>query len=55
MLNLPPLPICGICSKPVSPETSKADENGKIVHEGCYLLSVRRKPPLDAKPSQRTG
>ena len=33
-------PICGICNKPVTLETSKVDELGKVVHEGCYLLKV---------------
>jgi hypothetical protein len=46
MLNLTPLPICGICNKPVKIETSKTDELGKAVHEGCYLLriGVKRTP-----------
>jgi hypothetical protein len=34
------LPICGICRKPIKLETSKIDELGKAVHEGCYLLKV---------------
>jgi hypothetical protein len=32
------LPICSICNKPVILETSKVDELGKAVHEGCYQL-----------------
>ncbi len=49
MLNLTPLPICGICNKPVKIETSKTDELGNAVHEGCYLLKIggKRTP---AKP-----
>jgi hypothetical protein len=33
-------PICGICNEPVKLETSKADELGRAIHEGCYLLKV---------------
>jgi hypothetical protein len=33
-------PICGICNKPVKPETSKVDELGKAAQEGCFLLKV---------------
>jgi hypothetical protein len=34
------LPICNICNKPVKLETAKADEHGKTVHAGCYLLKL---------------
>ena len=37
-----PNPICDLCNKPVKLETSKTDERGKAVHEGCYLLKVKR-------------
>jgi hypothetical protein len=30
-------PICSVCQQPVRLETAKADENGKAVHEDCYL------------------
>jgi hypothetical protein len=43
MLNLAPLPTCSICNKPVTLETSKTDEVGKAVHEGCYVLKVSKK------------
>jgi len=50
MLNLSPLPTCSICNKPVKLETSKVDELGKAVHEGCYLLKVSvKKPPIVPK------
>jgi len=46
----PHLPICSICNKPVKLETSKVDELGKAIHEGCYLLKVSSRrattPPL---------
>ena len=32
-----PLPRCAICQEPVRLETAKTDEDGKPVHEDCYL------------------
>jgi hypothetical protein len=29
--------ICSVCQKPIRLETAKSDENGKAVHEDCYL------------------
>jgi hypothetical protein len=43
MPKITPFPTCSLCNKPVSLETSKADEYGKAVHEGCYLLKVSAK------------
>jgi hypothetical protein len=34
---------CSLCQMPVSVESSKTDENGKAVHEECYLLTLRLK------------
>jgi hypothetical protein len=41
-----PNPVCSICNKPVKLETSKTDDLGHAVHEGCYLLkiSIKRTP-----------
>jgi hypothetical protein len=36
-----PLPLCAVCNGPVPLETSKTDENGKAVHEPCYVLKVK--------------
>jgi hypothetical protein len=41
---------CGVCQKPITLETTGicADEDGKAVHENCYiqrLLSSRNDPP----------
>jgi hypothetical protein len=35
------LPRCLLCGKPVSLDTSKTDENGKAIHEECYVLRMR--------------
>jgi hypothetical protein len=35
------LPVCGICTKSIPLETSKTDERGHAIHEGCYLLRLR--------------
>jgi hypothetical protein len=43
MPYITPFPICSLCNKPVPLETSKADEYGKAVHEGCYLLNLSAK------------
>ena len=34
------LPVCGICTKSIPLETSKTDERGHAIHEGCYLLEA---------------
>jgi hypothetical protein len=39
---------CSICSQSVVLETAKTDENGKPVHEDCYikrLLAALQDPP----------
>lgn len=42
---------CSLCDMPVPIESSKTDENGKAVHEECYLLRLRLEqattPPTD--------
>ena len=45
------LPKCSICNEPVESKTSKTDENGKAVHEDCYIRRMRLKeiiPPHKA-------
>jgi hypothetical protein len=34
---------CSLCNMPVPLESSKTDENGKTVHEDCYVLGLRLK------------
>jgi hypothetical protein len=41
------LPVCHICNHAVKLELAKTDEQGRTVHEGCYLLKIRSVP---AKP-----
>ena len=42
---------CSLCNRPVPLESSKTDENGKTVHEECYVLGQLLKrattPPKD--------
>jgi hypothetical protein len=45
MQILDPLIKCAICGKPISLEQSKVSEDGKPVHEECYVRSSRRKSP----------
>jgi hypothetical protein len=37
------LPKCIICNEPVEIETAKTDEDGKLVHEDCYVRRMRLK------------
>jgi hypothetical protein len=43
------LPTCSICNKTVETETATSDDDGKAVHEECWLFNMRleqaRKPP----------
>lgn len=39
----PKLPICLICREPVALESGKIDENGRPIHEECYLLKIELK------------
>jgi|HubBroStandDraft_6_1064221.scaffolds.fasta_scaffold785987_2 hypothetical protein len=46
-------PLCGICNKPVELDIAVTDQDGKPVHEECYVLKVRqedaKKPPESRK------
>jgi hypothetical protein len=46
---IPKTQTCNICNKPVEPDIAVTDQDGKPVHEECYVLKVRleeaRKPP----------
>ena len=46
------LPNCSICNEPVELETSKTDENGKAIHEECYVVKVDEKKVTLSKPSE---
>jgi hypothetical protein len=35
--------LCPLCKPPVPLESAKTDENGRAVHEECYILKVRLK------------
>ena len=35
------LPTCSICNKTVETETATTDDDGKAVHEECWLLNTR--------------
>jgi len=47
-------PMCGICDKPVSLETRKADEKGVAVHEACYVLTIIRAGETCGLPNSAT-
>lgn len=33
--------LCRICGKSVAVESCKTDDDGKAVHEGCYVLKLK--------------
>ncbi len=39
----PELPTCSVCNEPVELETTRSNENGKAIHEECYVLKFRLK------------
>jgi hypothetical protein len=45
------LPLCPICNEPVELENSKANENGKAVHEDCYVATLKV-PPSPEPPKK---
>ncbi len=36
----PQFPVCSLCNEPVEVETAKTDENGRAIHEECYVLKM---------------
>jgi len=46
------VPICSICNLPVPLNSAKTDEDGKAVHEDCYLtkLGIRVSKPVISFP-----
>jgi hypothetical protein len=49
------LPTCPICNKPVNVERGRnADENGKVMHEGCYMQRMMRSSRNDPPNPQHT-
>ena len=45
------LPKCNICNRAVELETAKTDEDGKAVHEECYVRIIRLKAITPPKAS----
>jgi hypothetical protein len=37
-------PFCRLCHKPVPLENSNTDEDGKAVHQECYVAALSRRP-----------
>jgi len=34
-------PICPICGEPVCLEEAKTDEDGRAIHEDCYVVNLK--------------
>ena len=44
------LPNCSICNEPVELKTAKTDEDGKAVHEDCYVQRMMRLKEITPPP-----
>ena len=51
-IHRPRFPLCSLCNEAVELETSKADEDGKAIHEECYLVKVSGKTGVMANRSR---
>ncbi|HKI25638.1 MAG TPA: hypothetical protein VKA07_04890 [Candidatus Sulfotelmatobacter sp.] len=40
-----PAVLCAICGKPILLEESKVNEDGKPVHEACYVAKITGQLP----------
>ena len=47
--------VCRICKRPIPLEDCKLDENGKAVHESCYVEAVLRLVANRSKAEQEPG
>jgi hypothetical protein len=43
---------CAICHRPVSLETAKTDDKGKVIHTECYVVGVVAKHPAGSTNPQ---
>ncbi len=42
--------LCPICSQPIALENAKIDEDGRAVHEECYVNQLLANPPDSPYP-----
>jgi hypothetical protein len=42
--------LCTICNRPITLENAKIDENGRAVHEECYVNQLLAKQPDPPHP-----
>ena len=45
-----PVPICSICNLPVPLSIAKTDEDGRAIHENCYLVKIGVAKPAISYP-----
>lgn len=38
-------PVCAICNEPVDLRIAKTNDEGRAVHEECYLMKMKDPPP----------
>jgi hypothetical protein len=46
---------CRVCGKPVDLRFSKTDEDGKAVHEECYVANLENEIPKKASNARGSG
>src|SRR5437660_1338987 len=51
-IHRPRFPLCSLCNEAVELETSKADEDGKAIHEECYVVKASGKTGVMANTSR---
>jgi hypothetical protein len=52
---LPEQPLCSICNEPVNLRTAKSDENGRAVHEECYIQKITSQQPSSKDKNSKTS
>jgi hypothetical protein len=45
--------LCPLCDKPLELETSRTDENGRAVHEHCYIQQLLASRVESSDPNTR--
>jgi hypothetical protein len=43
-------PTCSFCNDPLETADAKTDDDGKTMHEECYILSIIRKSTTSKSP-----
>jgi hypothetical protein len=47
--------LCHVCNEPVNLQTTNTDEDGKVVHENCYVVQFDDDGIMPTPPSGSGG